>query len=98
MKTLETNFKKNGFDYELVKRNNAAAIFAQKSEGKVIAYETIRIKIWQDRTLRNRILEGGEYYPPTGTWGTDGFTYHFLHQAEKRFESITHDYNIQKSV
>ena len=98
MKKLETNFKKNGFDYELVKRNNVSAIFAQKSEGRVIAYETIRIKIWPDRKLNNRTLECGEYYPSTGSWGTDGFTYHFLHQAEKRFEKITHDYHLQKSV
>lgn len=98
MKTLETNFKKHGYEYELVKRNTVAAIFAQKSEGRVIAYETIRIKICPERIIKDRILEMGEYYPSSEKWGTDGFTYHFLHQAEKRFEKITHDYHFQKSV
>ena len=98
MKTLETNFRKNGYEYELVKRNEIAAIFAQKSEGRVIAYETIIIKFYAYTNTGNHIIEGGEYYPTTKMWGKDGFTYHFLHQAEERFQKITHDYHFQESI
>lgn len=91
MKTIPEKFQKNGFDYELVKRNTFAAIFAQKSEGRVIAYETIKIKIFPERIIKDRILESGEYYPSTEKWGVDGFTYHSLASAEKKFNLITHD-------
>lgn len=89
MKTLSTAFKKYGYEYELIKRNTVAAIFAQKSEDKVFAYEVIKIKIYAERKVGNSILEAGEYYPNTESWGTDGFTYSDLEKAEEKFKQFT---------
>ena len=97
MRTLATTFRKHGYDYELLKRNNVAAIFAQKSEGEVIAYETIKIKKFDVRGIGDRILEAGEYYPSTGSWGTDGFTCRNLERAEMYFNRFTEMANDPKS-
>ena len=86
MKTLETSFRKYGYEFELVKRSNNAAIFAQKSEGAVIAHEVIVIQNFSIRTLFNRILEAGEYYPGTEKWGSDGFTCTSLAKAEEKMQ------------
>ena len=89
MKTLPTAFSKNGFDYEMVKRNTYAAIFAQKLEGGDYAYEVIRIKNRETRHAFGSILEGGEHYPTANNWGTDGFTYHNLELAEVKFQELS---------
>lgn len=85
MRTLPTEFSKNGFDYKLIVRDTYRAIFAQKLEDKDYAYEVIRIKSYPTREVSGSIIEEGEYYPSTNSWGTDGFTFKDYHKAMDKY-------------
>lgn len=88
MKTLETTFKRQCFDYNMVFRNQVAAILEQKLEGEQIAYEVIRIQIYPDRKLNGTILAAGEYYPNSSQWGYEGWTKYTYTEAMKRLMQI----------
>lgn len=74
MRLLPETFTKDGFKYQIVYKHDGYAIFRQEIKVGVYAYEAIKIKIYPERTLNNRILEAGEYYPSTAHWGQDAFT------------------------
>lgn len=84
MKTLKPQFSKNSYQYNLLKRNHLFAIYEQIDEGRIIAYEVIIIQNRQEgKTPSGQITEAGEYYPKTSQWGTYGWTYRHLQEAEK---------------
>ena len=45
LEKLPEKLRKNGFDYELIKRDNKRCIYAQYLGGKIIAYEIFKTKI-----------------------------------------------------
>lgn len=103
MKTIPEHFVKNGFHYRLLKRTEVGAIYTQSTievlpdDGKVCAYEVVRIRVREERTVnassnpgrpQSFTIAGGEYLPSTNEWGTHGWTYSTLTQALLRLCEI----------
>ena len=89
---LPEQFKKNGFTYRQVKRENDVAIYAQMSSNRIVAYEVAVIRK-NTRSKRGKLKakflpENAELYPSTSDWGTHGFTCFTLEQAERRAEAL----------
>lgn len=88
MKTLPTEFSKNGFNYKLIERNSVAAIYSQSSEGRINGYEVIKVKVFPEREVMGKKVEAGEYYPGSEKWGTDAYTCGTLERALYRFNQF----------
>jgi len=87
-KTLKVNFNRKGFEYNLVKRVADKAIYEQLRNGKVVAYEVVRIRRHDGYTLGDVFIEPSEIYPSDNEWGAHGFTCRDLKSAEIRLESL----------
>lgn len=88
MKKLEDNIRKNRFDYTLVKRSTSNAIYAQNSEGNVIAYEVFKIKIVKDGEVFGKFVEGHEKFPSDKDFGISAWSCRTLEKANQRFEEL----------
>jgi acetoacetate decarboxylase len=80
MKKLEQHQRKNGFDYELVERNDKAAIYKQvenygENNEYIVAYEVFLIKIRKDKSIVGNFIEGGEIFPSNEDFGKNAWTY-----------------------
>jgi len=77
-KPLPIRFRKNGFNYRQITRdNNAAAIYEQTWNGcpnPSISYEVIHIRKREGFEIGDRFVEPAEVYPNSEAWGVDGFT------------------------
>ncbi len=102
MQILPKVFRKYGYDYKQVIRNNKTAIYKQ-FDNDVTYYEVIRIKHYlKDRIAKFKkngkiiesIISKGEYYPSNEEWGGYGWTYMDLTDAKNKFEKL----NKQKRV
>jgi hypothetical protein len=94
-KLLPVTFKKYGYQYEQVALSLNAAIYAQKDDSGVVAYEVVRKSIREIPcnafAYKNLLLEGYthvEEYPSTSKWGLDGWTCMDLVRAQEVFKSI----------
>lgn len=75
MKTLKTEFEKNGFYFIQVQRSGRVAIYGKRKSWGLVGYEVVIIQHSNDRVLDGREIEGGERYPSSESWGTHGWTY-----------------------
>lgn len=79
MKTIPANYTKNGFSYQLLERTPEAAIYEQRHEDKLVAYEVVKVRCRSGRQSivngRPVVFEAGEYLPSTEEWGRFGWTY-----------------------
>lgn len=100
METLNTTIRKNGFVYEMIKRNNYFAIYAQYIEDEIIAYEVFRVKIQKPRVGKFAGVEiqfvEKELFPNNEDFGYTAFTCRNLEKAEKRFGEMTVEYEMKK--
>lgn len=74
---LPTAFRHDGFNYRQVAREGEAAIYEQRwtsSNGLRVRYEVIRIRRRDGFQIHGRLVGPAEVYPPSETWGTEGFT------------------------
>lgn len=90
MKPLATEFKKGDFDHKLVKREGDCAIYWRKAPHHRDAhYEVIVVQHFKDRSFPDgRVVPAGEGYPSSEQWGTAGWTYNSLPEAEVRFNKL----------
>jgi hypothetical protein len=76
-KPLPKGFRKDGFNYRQIIRDNNAAIYEQTWNGCLepsISYEVIHIRKREGFEINGRYVEPGEVYPNSEAWGVDGFT------------------------
>ena len=85
MNLLKESFRKNGFNYKQIVRNNKAAIYSQDDRW----YEVIKIRVRGEMVLDGNVVEAGESYPPSERWGTLGWTYGSLEDAMKKYDEIS---------
>lgn len=75
MKKL-TDFAKNTFRYEVIKRyGNLAIIKASTKEGGAVAYETIHVREREETKLFDNVMPATEYGPSNEQFGDQGFSY-----------------------
>lgn len=69
MKPLATEYRKNGYNYKLVRRTAYAAMFSQHNdEGKLVSYEVGRVKSDNGGTFAGVTIEPGERF-----WSNEDF-------------------------
>lgn len=87
-KPLKENFSKYSFDYKMVKRTKKKAIFEQSKNNKIYAYEVIVISKHDGFHLGENFIEPSETYPSNSEWGTKGFTFKTLEEAEQKYKTL----------
>ena len=91
MKKLEKTFTKKGFIYKQLKRVGNKAIYTQKrddSQSVVTRYEVIVIKSHDGYEIAGNKRPAGEVYPSSTQWGTQGWTFVDLQDAENKFKKL----------
>ena len=91
MKKLEKKFSKKGFIYTQLKRVGNKAIYSQKREendAKQLRYEVIVIKSHDGYEIAGNKIPAGEVYPSSTQWGTLGWTFVDLQDAENKFKKL----------
>lgn len=98
MKPIPNNFRKNSWDYKLIKRVGDVVIYAQSKKGIIKAYETHKIRQKTASTCEfhgsvgkvitvnhpNReILAGNEDF------GRYGWTFFTLEKAQEKLQELT---------
>ena len=69
MKPLAKEYRKNGYDYKLVRRTAYAAMFSQHDEdGRFVSYEVGRVKSDNGGTFAGLTIEPGERF-----WSNEDF-------------------------
>jgi hypothetical protein len=74
-KPLPKEFRRGGFDYREIYREDDYAIYRQTWKGNEhsAAFEVIRIRRREGFQIGGRFVEAAEVYPRSESWGTDGF-------------------------
>lgn len=85
---LPQTYKKNGYQHEIVFRDDVYAITKLTSieDGRFICYEVFKIKKTKTITLNNNIIEARETTPSNEAWGKDGYSVRTLEDAYKKIE------------
>jgi len=76
-KPLPIRFRRDGFNYRQIMRDDNAVIYEQtwiSCPNPSISYEVIRIRCREGFHIGDRFVEPGEVYPNSEAWGVDGFT------------------------
>jgi hypothetical protein len=76
-KLLPKEFRRDGFTYRQIARENNGAIYEQAWDGCAnpsVCYEVIRIRRRDGFQIDERFVEPAEVYPNAEAWGVDGFT------------------------
>lgn len=88
-KPLPTSLKRQGYLYKQLKRKGRWAIyeqFSKKTETKV-AYEVVKIGKHNGFSIVGLFFPPAETYPASSMWGSRGWTYSQLEDAERSFQS-----------
>jgi len=60
MNPLKEHYRKNGYDYDLVKRNEHVAMFIQRDKGRQVAFEVGYIHRDKGGTIAGNVIPAGE--------------------------------------
>ena len=88
VRLLPLEFQLRGFVYTQLRRDGEVAIFEQKRDGKVTAYEVAVIRFKAAATIMGNSVPAREAYPSSETWGKLGWTCRNLEAAEDRFARV----------
>lgn len=87
MKILPKTFKKNGFEFEQIKREGNVAIYRKRQQHwktSRYTYETIIIKPMKGGEVFGKVIEPYEAYPTSEQWGVNGWADRTLDAAYQR--------------
>lgn len=92
IKELKSQIKKNGFTYTLVRRTTDKFLYKQEDDkGKLVGYEVFKNRLSKPhpKSLNDcNEFDMVETFPGNEEFGYRAWTYTFLHEALKRYESI----------
>lgn len=86
MKIL-TEYKKNGYLFTQHKREGNYAIFKGQNEN-IVTWEVIQIQSHNGRNIMGNECPPAEYAPSNEQWGSKGWTYSRLEEAEEKLEKL----------
>jgi hypothetical protein len=91
MQQLKTKFKKNGFNFSMLKRNGDVAIFEKtKPNFKQTFFEVIKIKTYPEIIFPNGIkVTAHECFPASESWGTCGWSFSDRERAFDHFNKLS---------
>lgn len=85
---LPKKFAANSFIFTLVKRSGNVAIYQKDKPEYKCGFEVIKINTHNGYEIAGNKIEPSEVYPSSEQWGTLGFTYTDIKDAEKRFNIL----------
>jgi hypothetical protein len=90
LKKLPTEFDKFGYHFTLVERTDTKAIYAQGFNGRILAFEIIKVEVVPEKhnTLFNKVEPAHEVYPRSSKWGEKGWTICDREKAMKKYHSL----------
>lgn len=74
MKPLPTQFRKDGFDHEVIRREGMVALIKKTKTG-YSSFEVIRIQSHDGYEMMGVVVPPAEHMPRSEDWGTHGFTF-----------------------
>jgi hypothetical protein len=81
-------FRQSGSTFTQVKRVGDIAIYKQTKARRSPAFEVVTIRRREASVAFGKEFPATEYYPHNEDWGTYGFTYRTLDEAERKFEEL----------
>lgn len=93
MKELPLQLIRKGFDYKLIQRNSKAAIYSQSKEGRLLAYEVVKILIAKPYILNSIQFPGGECFPHDEAFGQWAWSYTTTFSQEEALQKATNKFN-----
>ena len=93
MKTLATEFEKQGWSLKQLHRIGGAAMYQKQKDGGPISIEVIKVGSHNGRKFPDGTETGpAEFYPSDSSWGQTGFTYSNanvgMEAAERKFRGL----------
>lgn len=85
MRALPANFRRKGMNYQLMLRTGAKAMYSIDN-GE--SYEVIKIRHTVSRQIGSKTIQGGEYFPPSESWGVYGWTFVRLERAKQKYNDL----------
>lgn len=89
MKHLQDNFRKRGFDYELIYRSDVASMYKQSVNGVFVAYEVFLKKISKESVAFGRVFEESESFPTDEAFGKWVWSISDFEKAKNMFNELT---------
>jgi len=87
-KVLPNFYRKNTYDFNLIKRVGDVAIFSQSDGGKIYGFEVFEIRKQKETAFNDIHYEAKERVPSNEEWGTNAFTCYSIEQAELKMAKI----------
>jgi hypothetical protein len=81
-------FRQSGFTLIQLKRVGNVAIYQQTKKKQATAFEVVIIRRRKASTAFGKNFPATEYYPHNEDWGTYGFTYRGLEDAELKLVEL----------
>lgn len=90
MKTLEQTYRKNNLFLKLVKRTGNVAMYSVHldEDTPVCGYEVIKVTVDPEGAVFGKLYPEREHYPGNEQFGTLGFSWATLEQADKKFDEL----------
>ena len=97
MQKISEKFKKNGYDFRLIKRKYQVTIYEQSSDGVVYAYDVHKIRLKSSGIAKYRNSDGSyrvveyperEVLASDEDFGTYGWNYQTYNLAIEKFEEL----------
>ena len=87
MKKLPDNFRKEGFDHKVLKREGDVALLS-KSKDNYHGFEVVVVQSHNGYRFGNELFPPAEFMPRNEDWGSKGFTCSSREAAEVRFTKL----------
>lgn len=88
MEALQAEYRKNGYNYSQVYRDDMVAIYEQRDKDRLIAYEVCEIITAEAGEVFGKMIGEREKLPSTEQWGKKAFTVRTLEQAHKKADEM----------
>lgn len=98
MKTLPETFKREGWQYTLLKHNKFAALYSMTKSGDYHEYEVWKLRYHKKDKPEMNIEAGDIHTPSTKEWGRYGWSFSRLELAEKEFGRLTDEMSKKQLV
>jgi hypothetical protein len=96
MNLIPSAFTERGFSHREIERKGEWRLFERKGQGSS-HFEVVRIRIRKERETFGKIIPAHEFYPPSESWGIDGFTLNSLDSARRKLETVSGQPNAIKT-
>ena len=86
MNPIKTQFERNGYVFEQIKRVGDVAIYGQRRPGQKQPFHFEVVVICRNPSWKSfgKVFPAAEAYPSSEQWGKQGFTYTDLESAEAK--------------